>query len=383
VRILVVGSVPPPLTGHRAALLAEVLRLRGEGHDVEIASLDPLSAAHRFLAGPGVVAVGEIGLLARSAEAIVVQLEPGLPVRTRAGRGERTAALMALAAVLRRCSDVTVRLHDPNDLPGGHGGRAGTELWKAAGRIEVGDDRTRTELAALLGPFGERVSIVRPPGDAEPVVVAGLDGWGLPRPGDRPRPCGCRTSFPGTSRAAPGLGHESRRACPAVAVASGSWRRRARSRGDPAAIGSRPWPWRPTGGFVALRTRAAVAPPGGDAATGGSRAPRGYPPACPPGAPCVGRASRWPPPNRLSRLRHRVSVQSAVCSTGCRLSRARHYRRDRARRRALPPCAQRCDQLRRRQLDGTALDVARHRRGGLSARRSAWPTPMLRARCRA
>lgn len=177
-RILVVGSVPPPLTGHRAALLAEVLRLRGEGHDVEIASLDPLSAAHRFLAGPGVVAVGEIGLLARSAEAIVVQLEPGLPVRTRAGRGERTAALMALAAVLRRCSDVTVRLHDPNDLPGGHGGRAGTELWKAAGRIEVGDDRTRTELAALLGPFGERVSIVRPPGDAEPVVVAGLDGWG-------------------------------------------------------------------------------------------------------------------------------------------------------------------------------------------------------------
>jgi hypothetical protein len=159
VKILLVGSVPPPLLGHRKALLGEALRLRQDGHDVEIVSLDPLSAAHRYLVGPGVPAAVELGLLARRADAVVVQLEHGLPVRRSAGRVERMVALLSLAAALRGGENVTVRLQHPDDLPGGYGGRAALELWKAATRIEVGDEAMQAGLVDILGPLGDRVSI--------------------------------------------------------------------------------------------------------------------------------------------------------------------------------------------------------------------------------
>jgi hypothetical protein len=179
VRILVVGSVPPPAGAHRSSLLAHVLRLRGDDQEVEILSLDPLAAAHRYLAGRGLVAVGEIGLLARRYEALVVQLEPGLPVRLSAGRSERTAALFALAAILRRCPDVTLRLDEQEDLPGGLGGRAALAMWQAAGRIEVGDETTRASLAGLLGSLGARVHVAAAgAGSLEPLAAPDPEGWG-------------------------------------------------------------------------------------------------------------------------------------------------------------------------------------------------------------
>jgi hypothetical protein len=178
-RILVVGSVPPPLGGHSASLLSEVLRLRQEGHDVEIVSLDPLAAAHRYLSAPGIAAVAEIGLIARRFDAVILQLEPGLPVRRSARRAERVAVLMTLAAILRRRPDVRLRLHESEDLPGGVGGQAGIAMWKAAGRIEVGDDAMREELAGLLGSLGGRVSVERDrSGDFEAAAAAGMGGWG-------------------------------------------------------------------------------------------------------------------------------------------------------------------------------------------------------------
>lgn len=158
-KILVVGSVPPPMSGHRQDLLGDVLRLRSDGHDVEILALDPLSAAHRFLPAGGIGAAIEVGRLARKADAVVVQIEPGLPVRHSAGRLERIIGLLALAASLRSKAQVTVRLQHPDDLPGGMGGRAAIELWKAADRIEVGDEPMRAELATLLGPSGARVAV--------------------------------------------------------------------------------------------------------------------------------------------------------------------------------------------------------------------------------
>ncbi len=177
-RVIVVGSVPPPSGGHRGALLAEVLRLRSQGHEVEIVSLDPLAASHSYLAAPGVPAAIEAGLLARRADVLIVQLEPGLPVRNGAGRAERAAALMAMARALRG-ADVTLRLHHPDDLPGGPGGRAGIELWAAARRIEVGSESLRDELAGILGPLAERLVVAVGPDDGpDRLDGASLESWG-------------------------------------------------------------------------------------------------------------------------------------------------------------------------------------------------------------
>jgi hypothetical protein len=155
--VLVVGSVPPPLGGHRDSLLAEVIELRKAGHEVEIVSPDGLSAAHRHLASNGIPGAVEIGLAARKADAVVVQLEPGLPVRRTAGRAERALALVALAIALRGASDVRIRLDHLDDLPGGPGGRAALELWKSATRIDAGDEAARGLLVAVLGSEGDRV----------------------------------------------------------------------------------------------------------------------------------------------------------------------------------------------------------------------------------
>lgn len=180
-RVLAVGSVPPPRAEHRQALLEAVLDLRAAGHEVQVLSLDPVSAAHRFLVGPGLPAAVEVGLLARSADAIVLQLEPGLPVRRGAGRLERSLALLTLAAMLRRHGEVTVRLHRLDDLPGGPGGRAAAQLWKVASRLEVGDSAVAEQLAVLMPDLAGRLTVVTDTAasctPSEPQEAA-LDRWG-------------------------------------------------------------------------------------------------------------------------------------------------------------------------------------------------------------
>jgi hypothetical protein len=65
-----------------------------------------------------------------------------------------------LAAALCIQEKVTIRLQHPDDLPGGAGGRAAVVLWKAASRIEVADESMRADLVGILGPLGDRVSVV-------------------------------------------------------------------------------------------------------------------------------------------------------------------------------------------------------------------------------
>ncbi len=76
-------------------------------------------------------------------DSVIVQVQPGLPVRERAGQLERELSLVALSFALRRARHVVIRLECPDDLPGGPGGRAALRLWHSAERIVVGgDDRT-------------------------------------------------------------------------------------------------------------------------------------------------------------------------------------------------------------------------------------------------
>jgi hypothetical protein len=174
--VLVVGSLPPPCDERRSSLLEKVLELKASGREVTVLSADPLAVAHHYLPATGVVsALGTFAKGRRFAE-VVLQIEPGLPVRGRAGRLERAAALTALAAALGRLGRVTLRLDHPDDLVGGYGGRPAVMLWQQADRIEVGSEEVGKAITGLLGEGAADVVVVarrpvgstpRPDGDAD------------------------------------------------------------------------------------------------------------------------------------------------------------------------------------------------------------------------
>jgi hypothetical protein len=157
VSVLVVGSLPPPAGGHRGSLLDKVVELKRSGRLTTVLSLDPLSVAHSYLPAPGIRAAVAVAAAARRHEEVVLQLEPGLPVRIGAGQAERAAALLVLGRALRKVEGVTLRLEQLDDLPGGCGGRAARALWDAASSIEAGDEEVRRALAPIAGD--EKVSV--------------------------------------------------------------------------------------------------------------------------------------------------------------------------------------------------------------------------------
>jgi hypothetical protein len=165
VKVLVIGSLPPPVTDRSRGLLAEVLRRRAEGATVEVLSPTDFSVAHKYLEMPGPASAVEIAFAARGADAVIVQLQPGFPLDETAGRAGRALGLGALTAALRSVKgDVTLRLHSIHDLPHGVGGRAAEALWAVARHIEVGDDEVRSRLEALIGEaVRDKISLAVPP----------------------------------------------------------------------------------------------------------------------------------------------------------------------------------------------------------------------------
>jgi hypothetical protein len=119
VRVLVVGSLPPPESARAQALLAEVVGLLAAGNTVEVAAPDPVATAHRYITVGGVPGCLRLWTMVAGFDSVVVQLQPGLPVRQRAGRLERELSLVALSLVLRRGRHVVLRLERLEDLPGG------------------------------------------------------------------------------------------------------------------------------------------------------------------------------------------------------------------------------------------------------------------------
>ncbi len=175
-RVLAAGSTPPPEGARQGSFLAEVLALRQEGAEVEVLALDPLASAHRYLAGPGLTCALEVALAARRCDRVIVQLEPGLPVRGRAGRIERAICLLALSAALGAGPPATIRLTGLDDLPGGFGGRAARRLWKVATRIEVGDESVAAALSGEMSELADRL-VVQGAGPAGPAPGAAVEGW--------------------------------------------------------------------------------------------------------------------------------------------------------------------------------------------------------------
>ena len=96
-------------------------------------------------------------------DAVVVQVEPGLPVRARAGRLERALSWLAFSFALRRAHDVVIRLEREADLPGGPGGRAALQAWRSADRIVVGGEDQRSGFLLAMGTAGDRSVVISPP----------------------------------------------------------------------------------------------------------------------------------------------------------------------------------------------------------------------------
>ncbi len=169
-RVLVVGSVPPPANPRSASLLAEVIGYRRQGAAVEVLAPPGLSVAHRYLVTSGPLAALEIAKAAQGIDVLVLQLEPGFLVSDAAGRAGRAVGLVVLATALRGVrAEIVLRLHSMHDLPGGQGGRAAERLWSLANRIEVGDEETRAQLAEMLGDAAGKVTVARAP--AEPPLL--------------------------------------------------------------------------------------------------------------------------------------------------------------------------------------------------------------------
>lgn len=151
-KVVVVGSLPPPVTERARNLLAEVLRLRREGAEVEVISPRPDTVAHRYLGATGGLAALELVYAIRRTDSVVVQIEPGFPVDERSGRMARAVGLGTLALALRWTrGEVVLRLYSMHDLPRGAGGRAADLLWATAHRIEVGTEETLSRLESSLG----------------------------------------------------------------------------------------------------------------------------------------------------------------------------------------------------------------------------------------
>ena len=133
-RVLVVGSLPPPESARAGALLTEVVGLLAQGHTVEVVAPDPVATAHRYISASGIPACARLWTMVSGFDSVVIQLQPGLPVRERAGRLERELALVVLSLVLRRGRHVVIRLESLADLPGGPAGRGALLLWRSAGQ---------------------------------------------------------------------------------------------------------------------------------------------------------------------------------------------------------------------------------------------------------
>ena len=180
-RVLIVGTVPPPGGDSGLALAELAIALLAEGHDVELLSPDNRSAAHRSARLQGPVFALRLAWLSRRFEAIVLHFEAGLPVGDRAGRLWRAATLTLVAAALRMFRESTVRFDGASPIPGGIGSRGMGEIWSVVTHVVVGNEDDRNEVVSTWGLPEERVTVA-PARVASPVAVP--RGWAVKNAAD-------------------------------------------------------------------------------------------------------------------------------------------------------------------------------------------------------
>jgi hypothetical protein len=177
VRVLVVGSYPPPAHGESHRTFATVHRLGAQGDEVEVLSRRGSASQLRgSISGPmGALLTWWRG---RRFDAVVVQVESGAPLRVSHGRRARIDRLvdcLAWGVALRAVGDVTLVVPDTDVVPRSVGGRSGRFLWTAADHLLVASERGLRRLVDEGGAIEDRVElpevVVRPERKLD-------DGWG-------------------------------------------------------------------------------------------------------------------------------------------------------------------------------------------------------------
>jgi hypothetical protein len=161
VRVLVVGSYPPPAHGEANRTVATVHRLGAGGDDVEVLSRRGSAAQFRGpINGPtGAILVWWRG---RRYDAVLIQVESGAPLRVSHGRRarfDRVVDCLAWGLALRAVRSATMVVADTDVVPRSVGGRSGRFLWTAADHIVVGNERGRRRLIDEGGAAEERVEL--------------------------------------------------------------------------------------------------------------------------------------------------------------------------------------------------------------------------------
>lgn len=174
-RVLVVGSLPPPESARSLSLRSAVVALAAAGHSVEVVAPDPVATAHRYLVMTGIPGCIQLATLTKGFDSVLVQVQPGLPVRARAGRLERELSLRAFGLALRRAAHVVVRIEDPSDLPGGASGHAASLAWRCCERIELATEQLQQQFVAEAG---QKVAPLVSCSGGAGVVDQLEDGWG-------------------------------------------------------------------------------------------------------------------------------------------------------------------------------------------------------------
>jgi hypothetical protein len=178
-KVLVVGTVPPPGGEAAERLAAVATALIASGDTVELLSPDARSAAHRSARLGGPLLAVELALRARRFDALVLNLEPGLPLTATADRATRGITLAALGLALRAYGQVTIRLPSPIPLPGGVGGRATQALWAAASRVVVENEDDRDRILLAPGIVAANVVVEAPPEPARGTTERGYGGLAI------------------------------------------------------------------------------------------------------------------------------------------------------------------------------------------------------------
>jgi len=150
-KVLIVGTTPPPGGAPARELARAANDLRKQGHTVELFSPDPRSAAHRHARLDGPLLGMWLAWLAPQFDAVILRLEPGLPLGPHAGRLTRAVTLSLLGLALRGYSETTIRFDGGPPIPSGLGGRAMGSVWAETTRIVVASEDKRAELIASSG----------------------------------------------------------------------------------------------------------------------------------------------------------------------------------------------------------------------------------------